>query len=418
MIIKYAVIKYFAILLSVIQGVLFIWGVTFQFSGVDLAFILLMFGLITYLVLFDFGLGKPIYSCIRQLYVNNSPYLNREVALGKVIVIFLTVVVSVLSIVLFSVLYYVYEPEAFHFISIALISLYAGVSIGITMFKDVFDSVNKYLYWEWRDLTRKLILFVLTPSIYFDPSLLLFSTGLLTLNLLVFLNLLHHLNLFYPAKLASSDLIGIRKYIKDAFYNFQFRVNELFIYNWGYVLFPLVSDQMLIVYSIFNRLFLGVSVGIRAITDINIHYLTKMFFDHQIAFLRRRFKLTVALGIISSLTAIILLILFKSELNTYWLNDKVSLNNLLITAFSLYLVGNAITHSSGLLLISTGGSFRLMSTYSRNVLIGTMIVVILFMYLKRVDLGYILISSGVIYFLAAFWYLKAVIEKIKVRENG
>jgi hypothetical protein len=414
MIIKYALIKYLAILISVVQGVVFVWAVTLHFSNSDLTFVLLVFGLITYLILFDFGLGKPIYSLLRKRYVGCSLRLNRDVVLGRTILSVLTGIVTIVSVGLFSALYFVYSPSQIPFISVAFIALFAGVSVGITMIKDLFDAVDEFVFWEGHDLTRKFLLFLFTFFIYFDPSLISFSFSLFFINLLLFFSLFRRLHFLYPGKLPSHFIIRIRKFLKDAFYNFQFKTYELFIYNWGYVIFPFFSDQLLLLYSVFNRLFLGTSVGIRAITDIYIHSLTKMFFNEQYAELKKKVDVILLLGIVGSSVVIALLIVFTVELNAYWLNNRVFLDEVVIIAFSFYLIGNAITHTSGLLLISTGASFKLMSVFSRNIFFVTLILVLLAMYLIEVDSAILLVVSGAVYFIASFWYLYAIKEKIKV----
>ena len=387
---------------------LFVWVVTYVYQSEDLVYIFMLFGIITYFTVFDFGVGKPIYARLRKMYLSKDIRLKQEVLAGKSLMLIILIILLFFCTFTVTILYVSYLPIKISYLSTAALGLYIAFSICITLLKDVFDAIDKYLSWEKFDVYRKIGLLIATTSIYFDPSLLILSFTLLIINILILVALFKKMNSF---GYYGFDIRGawhkIPFYKESAFDNLIFKINEVLMYNWGYLIIPFFSDQLLVLYAILNRIFLGVSIPIRAISDIYIHNLTKIYFSKGFSSIEHKIIKLILISLILGLMMIFFIFYFHKELNFYWLNEKASIDLVFLYAISIFILTNTILHPIGSVLISIGGYFKKMRNYSFIVVTLMITISLILLILNKGE--FVLLGASLAYSISLVFYIKSML---------
>jgi len=197
-------------------------------------------------------------------------------------------------------------------------------------------------------------------------------------------------------------------YKENALDNLSFKVNEVVIYNWGYLIIPLFSEQLLIIYAILNRMFLGAVIPIRAVSDIYIHNLTQLFLLQGFHSIERKLKKLILQSFLLGIVIVFFVSYFHEEINSYWLNNKVSMDAEFLSAFAIFLLTNAILHPIGLFLISIGNHFTKMRNYSFFIMILTILLVTILLILNENE--WVLLCASFVYTISLYFYIRAFLQ--------
>ena len=179
------------------------------------------------------------------------------------------------------------------------------------------------------------------------------------------------------------------------------------MYNWGYLIIPFFSDQLLVLYAILNRIFLGVSIPIRAISDIYIHNLTKIYFSKGFSSIEHKIIKLILISLILGLMMIFFIFYFHKELNFYWLNEKASIDLVFLYAISIFILTNTILHPIGSVLISIGGYFKKMRNYSFIVVTLMITISLILLILNKGE--FVLLGASLAYSISLVFYIKSML---------
>lgn len=408
---SYSLVKYFNVFIGIIQGFLQVWFFTHFLNRMDLAFIFFIFGLINYFSLFDLGLGRPVYAKLRSMHVAGDVQRRNEsivqafylyiVMIGFATLVF--IVISVLSSNAFKVSFSTY--------SVILLGFSLSVSIGIGFLRDIFEALDKYKKFEIIDLMRRSFLLIGIVSVALDPSIRILSSfyAVSLLALMIFLYIDIYVEMGSDIVISGFRAIkeGVRSYRLEMRDYFIFKVNEVFIYNWGYVVLPLVSAEGVLAYSIINRLFLGIAIPLRTLTDVLIHPLTRMYYEGKKVSMRKLFLIDLILTMILGGGGLFIIWQIRKWLSLHWLNGQVELSVYLLSIVTVMVVGNIIQHPSGKVLLSIGSVFLFMKKASIIISVLTLIPIALTILISS-DYELMLLLTSCVYFLGALIYFSRV----------
>ena len=155
------------------------------------------------------------------------------------------------------------------------------------------------------------------------------------------------------------------------------------------------------------------AIFMRSITDINIHKITKSYFqkDHTVTHIK--FTKTLLLSIGFSFGSVTIFISLQDWFFKYWIGTKYIFNNSLLIALMIMLLGNAVQHTSGSFLLAEGSELNFIKKLSiiLCIIISTQMFFSMSMY-KNLEICLIMFVS--IYFIGSFFYLKAALTRIKI----
>ncbi|WP_299734772.1 hypothetical protein [uncultured Endozoicomonas sp.] len=408
---RFATIRYLSIIVSLVTGFTQIGIFSRIYSDNNLNYLLLVYGLISYLSFFNLGLGKPVYADFRKKFLNNN--LNKtEITIVNLLligIIFTLIIALSLASYLIGNIYKVeFSPIVMMLYGYNIVAI-----VAFGFYRDIFNAFDLYVWYEAIDLIRKSFMLISLLCIFLDKSFFLSNVVLFITNTSIFL---------YGIKLLSKKIkislidrleiskINIRsvskKYLGSSKQYFIFTVNETYIYNFGYIIFPFLDDNSgLYIFSIWQRLFQGAASFVRVVGDTAIHNITNIYYTTKsYSQVKKNLIISTLLSILISIFFIIGLFLFGEKLFAIWLGKTGYFSTLFCVAFSIWIILNAVQHVVGTYLLSIGGRYKLLMILSMitAITIGLISLISLTYNIRAIE---VIIYSGLSYALYTFCIL-------------
>jgi hypothetical protein len=221
------------------------------------------------------------------------------------------------------------------------------------------------------------------------------------------------ISLFDLKRIISSSLSLFKEMFARSKDVFVFSLSETSIYNLGFIVLPLMyGSNSVIQFGLWLKVFMGMAVLIRIMTDINIHRLTKLYFQsNRLAFFNL-FDKTLISSIFIVLSSFTFFVLISNKFFYYWTAGKFEFDFNLKIALFLILLGNGIQHLSGTILLSIGNQFNFMRKWSL-LFLGLIILVYFISFYFQPSLGILLVVLQLFYFFGSFIYLGRVYVSVK-----
>jgi O-antigen/teichoic acid export membrane protein len=363
----------------------------------------------------DGGLSRILYADLRKLFVEKSEYQTKvDTALkfyssvGYLIFLLFST---------FSFILYHFCQNSFNLIVIFLLAIGISLNVLLSYIKSIFASIDRFEQYERIDIIRKVLNLLAIGLIVFDETMILTSifTALFSIILLVYSYYLLSGKLFI--KNLSFDLASL-KLFKETFSTSKnivlFSISEAFIYNAGFLIIPIIyTSYEVIQFGLWMKIFMGLAVLIRFATDINIHQITKKYFEKSKNTTLKLFKNTMIISVLIMGMSFFCFFMFKDVFFVIWVKNKYQLNNYMFIALFILLFGNSIQHISGSFLISTGKNFSLIR---RNSLLVCFIHIFIYLmsFIFNIKLGILLIILEIVYFSMSIVYVKNSIDEINL----
>lgn len=385
-------------------------------SQENFSYLLVIYGVAVYFVFMDGGISKIIYSEVREQFVSNKHFQEKIIASLDLFYIlsFLIFLVYFLIVLIFGL----FHADSVNFSILLLISFGVSLNILFSYLRPIFSSIDRFEEFELIDIFRKLFIFLSLFLIIFDKSLFLTSFFTLISSLifgLICFRLLGYplISLFDFKRIIVKSSSSFKEMFARSKDVFVFSLSETSIYNFGFIVLPLMYDSNSVIkFGLWLKVFMGLAVLIRFMTDVNIHRLTKLFFQNsRFAFLKL-FDKTLILSIFIVLLSFTLFVLFSKKFFYYWTAGKFEFDFNLYVALFFILLGNGIQHLSGTLLLSIGNQFYFMRNWSL-LFLGMIICIYSISFYFQFSLGILLVILQVLYFFGSFIYLGRVYKSVK-----
>ena len=414
---KYFLIKYLGLFLGII--VTFLQPKFFNtfFTVDEFAYLLLLFGISNYLLLFDGGLSKSIYPSIRKKFIDNISLNDEVIDLFSVfnLIGLISFIVFCFAALFFHQLYI----TNFKILFILLFSFFMSVNVLISFYKNILSAIDEYIFFEKIDVSRKIINILMILLLYIDhsfvSSILFGFLSLLVLYVSLLYKVCFKINIsFFKIFSIKYDAIKrvVKKYYTDSKDSLIFTINEILIYNGGYIIFPFfLNSYEIIIYGLWVRLFTGISMLFRAITDISIHNITRNYFEGNNYEVIKNLKIITSLNFIIIFCSFLIYFLYQDNLFFLWLNNDYFFPKLTNAALWIIIIANALQHIAGTFLISVGGNFQYIKKLSSIIMITIMT--------SNIILGYIYNNINIILlFLSIFYALGSLVYMLKLIKHN
>jgi len=414
---KLFLLKYFGLFIGLFTAFLQPNFFNRFFTEDEFALLILIFGLSTYLIFFDGGISKPLYPNLRDQFING---LETGSIVKKIVnfynVVFLSVFTFFTLVILLLSTYYDNTFPVFFFI---LLSFYISLNLIISYYKNILNALDLYIPFETVEIIRKSLNIVVLLLLFVDSSFILsFLVGcaisillyLYVLLLLVRQTNMHVIDFFTLNKKEVSFIFS--KYFTDSYQYFQFSINEILIYNSGFILIPIfLSSFEVIEYGLWMRIFIGVSLFTRAISDISIHAITKKYFAREMSIVKQMMRKLFILSTVMVFLFASLYLVFNDTLFLYWVDEKYKFDLYLNIALIIMIFSNAYQHIAGTFLLAIGGNFMALKRISFILLLIIIFVQIILIVIFK-DLSIVLLATSMIYLLGMFYYLHLLRSKL------
>lgn len=416
---KFAGLRVLSVLLEFIYG----FGQPFvfsrSFSEADFAFILILYSCAVYFTFFDAGISKLSYARLRKTYVTASNNMCNVLSDTLIFYIALTVVVtSLFSAFTLSLSYFF--ANGFRLDVLMLFSMATGLNIMFSFFRSIYNALDLSIQFEYIDMGRKLINIAALALLFLDKTMLLTGVvmlvGLALIFLVIIFNLIRHFSI--PLHLFKFSPTSISALVKENFsqsrYIFLFTISETVVYNAGFILIPFfLLNRDIIQYNLWMKIYLGIAVFMRIVTDVTLHNITRHYFNHEIAEAKKWFYTTIwlSLGLVTCGT--IAFYLLQGSIFPAWVGPGYVFNYWLIAALLIMLIGNSMQHVSGSFLLSTGHHFKETGKLSMVMAIAT-ITLLLFslVLLKKLDIC--LLITSIVYITGSLLYRKLAVNAFNI----
>lgn len=414
----FAIFKYFSVGIGIINN--FFRPRLFEesFEEGNFAFLTIFYGIIIYLLFFDGGLGVVIYPLLRNKQINKKPLENDLKPLFSLYT-FLFCIFSLVFIPV--VVIWGMSSSSFGFLVLFLLGFTAVFNTIITYFKSVFQGIGHFIFFEKIEILRKtgnlisiLLLFVdssFTSSVIFTTTFL----AITIFSIIIFFTKNFKITLRDIFFISKANLLHIRNtYWKDAYHYFQFSLIEGFMYNFGFILFPIFfsgNKYQIIQFGLWFTIYGGISIILRVIGEVLVNPLTKSYFSGNSYKTLKLFKNGLIVSISICLVIIIAFWFLEPIFFELWMHGKYRFNNLFIISLAIFTVGNSGQNIAGKILISIGGNFKKVKIIS---LIITVLITFGFFlsFFILPDFGFILTVCSSIYFAGALFYIYFTYKKL------
>jgi hypothetical protein len=378
---RYAVLRYTTIIVGVLNAFLLPFVLNRTLDEGQFSIFLILIGYSQYLVFFDFGYSKPVYSLLRIRFLNSQlikPLLKSALISYLVLFCVQFIFFGLLS---FFILYF--SGSSFPKDFIIFFSFYTSLTTTFIYLKSIFWAISSQKFIEYIDLCLRFANVLTYALILYTGSLVFpyFVSTILTTFLLVFtamrLNVLAYK--FRPnlagVKNIYRNIMLIRTPLKqEARNNFLFAINETLIYNSGFLIIPyFYAPFEIILFALFSRLFSGIAIFVRALSDITIHNITENFFENKFRKAEILFNWTVTLSFVLSLLGFGLYLITKDFLFGTWVHKRYEFSKILDFSLFIFLASNSIQHVSGTFLTMVGGHFSILKRLSFIIVVSTII---------------------------------------------
>jgi hypothetical protein len=386
-------------------------------------------GLLAYAVLADLGLGRPIYSRLRELYL-----LKQKDELGSMLGFSLCYVAGVsclLWVVLCGILLIHAAQWGEHDYLLSLV-LSAGITAmcGIAFFRDIHEAFDNYLWFEKIDGARRFSIMACAALAGWTHDIWKYAIPVAVFS--AFLLLLCFMRFFRYWDLATHrtgvfNLACIRREYgilhSSISSNFLFRIGEVVLYNWGLLVYG-GSEHLhsLIVFATWQRLFIGLCMPARIIQDSSVPAFTAAWFSGK--------SLGTAAGGMKRVLVACSILTFAGFLGfasvakfaIRWLaNGQHFMMGTFLIGCALWSVANAAQHMAGTYLLAISKHLKQLCNGTLGFLalgvVTTIAVCKLPLGIHLADTEKLLVIQGVIYVFYASTQLGLLQSVLKTREE-
>ncbi len=416
---KFAGLRLLSVMLEFIYG----FGQPFVFSRsfgeADFAFILILYSCAVYFTFFDAGISKLSYARLRKSYITGTSSLPQVLSNTLIFYIALSVVVTGLFLVFTLSLSYFFT-NGFRWYVLMLFSMATGLNIMFSFFRSIYNALDLSVKFEYMDMGRKLINIAALALLFLDKTMLLTGlvmlVGLAFIFLVIIFTLIRHFSI--PRQLFKFSSSGIWALIKENFsqsrYIFLFTISETVVYNSGFILIPFfLLNRDIIQYNLWMKIYLGIAVFMRIVTDVTLHNITRHYFNNEIAAAKKWYFKTIwlSLGLVSCGTLVFYLL--QGRIFPSWVGAGYVFNNWLIAALLIMLTGNSLQHVSGSFLLSTGHHFKQTGKLSMVMAMVTITVLLLCLLLLK-KLGVCILIISIVYIAGSLLYRKLAVNAFNI----
>ena len=414
----YPIFRYISIFTEFVLGFIQPYFFNRYLKVEDFAFLTILYGCLIYFVFLDGGISRLAYSNLRKKFVNNIPIRNELI---ETLSFYNSLIIILIIVFLFFCLSLSFNfQNNITLLVLILFSFLTGFNIVFSYFRQIYNALDKYIFYEKIDILRKSANILGVFFIKYDKTLLTTVTFSLFVIIILYVILVFNLikfsgidwiNIFPKRK---TVFVVFKKYKTDINRIVVFSICEAIIYNCGFILMPMyLNHSGVIQFGIWMKIFTGMAVFMRSFADINIHSITKYYFQGNYQYALRKFYLTLFISITFSICILTLFVFLQKLFFSYWVGIKYIFDINLLIALSIFLLGNSIQHVSGSFLLSESVELAFMRKMSfvLSIIIVAQIFLSLKIY-KKLDLT--LIFFSIIYFIGSLFYLNVVLKKIKV----
>ena len=410
-------VKNFSIALAAITSLAQIAIFTRSLSIEDLAFLMFIFGVSNFAVFFDIA-SKPSYSILKKRFLTGDNWNEHLFDLIKFFFFQFIFFTSVFFLVVFSTSFLF--AHSLNSAVIFLIVLSIGAIVMISALRVILASIDLYFYGEVIEMSRRLCFLLATIFILYEKTLIVTSLIMFLSTLILLIIMLRKIARICKKNFSSYFDYSFSKFKKTfqeigmkGFNSLIVLGSDTLTYNLGYIIFGFSGNsQALIIFGIWQRLYLAISLLGQIIPDILVHKITTEFFKNSIQKARKLFFLSFTLSFLSVFLISLLFFIFKDPIFKYWTNGDFLVGDFLLLALSIWLISNVFQHSSGAFLAYHGKSFSLM----RNISLSVSILIIIFassFYIFSSNINYFLIVGGGIYFFGALIYFNNALKILR-----
>jgi hypothetical protein len=325
--------------------------------------ILILTGIGVFLSISDFGISRPIYTMLKLDMINRHVDVYKRFTEARVL-LFLLSLIGFLVFLVVSVLLGGWEFIYFG-IFLAFNSLTA-------VYRLVYSGVDRYVLFEYYDLIRR-VSFVLYFSIYyFNGHSILLDIIFSLINCTLYLAVVF----WGVAKIKIRGVVELFNNLgKSAYLMLIFTFVEIFSANAGYILLPFMNTSV-VEYSLWLRLYFGIAVIQRLITDVKIHSMIEIYHTQPnklgsvvSSVIKQTFGIFIFFSIVINV--------YGDDLINIWLSGSVINSNFFFSSLILALFINIFHHSLGSLLLSAGKLYAEILTAS---IILAFLVILIFIF--------------------------------------
>jgi O-antigen/teichoic acid export membrane protein len=407
----FVLLNYFAIFIGLLNTYFRPKLFSSYFSESDFAVLTLIYGLAVYLAFLDGGISKPIYSSLREQFIKNSNYqrlVNQSYS-------FYTLVLIV-ALVFFSITVLSISSFIENTLTTALLLL-LGVNLVLNFhvlnLKNILTAIDEYEFFQKIEVVRRASNLLAISFLFIDKTFILGNLVANIILIILIFKIKRTDRLLIPKINFKEGVVFYKKEFSKAKNFFVFTVNEILIYNSGFLLVPIFFDEIdIIKFGLLITVYNGIALFSRSIIDISVHSITKNFLENKKNKSFKIFKYSILLSSIISLLFFAGFYLFLNEIFNIWVGEKYMFSNLMLVGLLVFLIGNAVQHISGTLLLSLKNNFKLMRKISSVIFLAIAICQIVICY-YNLELQYFFIITAIIYFLGSFLYLKKVLYLYK-----
>lgn len=415
----FALLKYLSVVLGIINN--FFRPKFFEeyMSESNFAFLTIYFGIISYLLYFDGGLGTVIYPKLRSMVLKKEKIEN---VLNPIFSLYIFIFILFCLIFIPLLIIWGYQESSFGITLLALLGLTAVFNTLITYFRPIFLGIDQFVFIEKIEIIRKIGVFVMIILLVIDPTFLLsvLFTAVLLAIVIVFMAVFFVKN--YDLKF--SDLLTVRKsdfknladsYGKDAFHYFQFSLIEGFLYNYGFILFPIFfagNDYLIIQFGLWYTIYGGVSLTLRVISEVLANPLTKAYFSNNFKLTNYLYKKGLLISMLLCISMISGFVFFEELFFDLWMDGKYRFNTVILLSLIIFSVGNSGQNIAGKLLVSIGKQFKQMKQISFVITLSLLCSFIICYYLTN-SFGLVLLSCSSVYFAGALFYVYFAFKQLR-----
>jgi len=378
------------------------------FNQTTFAALLLTSGLLAYLAFLDAGFGKPLYTVMREYFIKKNNKLKSSISFSIIFYILVSILTILASSMFAFFVFNSLKPDI-NMYSFILFAIGLSSNIATNNFRHIFQAIDKYILFE-KILFLKRLFNLCALSFFLLPNgINYFSTSLICLNIFLTLFFINKLNKFFQFNLSdfidySSHYFWFKKIQSNALFFFFITILEVFYYNYGFIYFSFLefSQEDIVKYSLFNKIYLSAILFTRIPADISIHLASDYFHNNNIIKFRKTVINTLIYSIPASILIVLPFIFFDHSIFTIWVGENY-FNLPLKIALVIAVFSNCFHHIAGTYLFSIGNNFKtcLKINVFSNILI---LISLLYGATMLLSIEMILINISVIYSLTALIY--------------
>jgi len=374
------------------------------FSESNFAFLTLVYGLVVYLGFLDGGISKPLYAELREDFVANQKDYKLLIQQSFS---FYNIVLSIALIIFFTVLC-VLSFNLKNTLTITLLFLIASnlvLNFQLQNLKNILIAVNQYEFFQKIEVLRRFSNLIAIISLFIDKSFILGNSIANVILILLLVVIYKNQNITVRSLNFSEGLSFYKSFFKRAKNFFLFTVNEILIYNSGFLLIPVFYKEIdIIMFGLLITVYNGVAIFSRSVIDMSIHEMTKKYLENQKKESWKIFKYSILFSSLFTVLLFGVIYLFSNPIFKMWVGEKYEFNTLMFLGLFTFLIGNVIQHTAGTFLLSIKNNYSIMMKISSRILFLMLTLQIIVCILKE-SLEIFFLTTSILYLAGAFFYL-------------